>query len=160
MQQVTREMPDTQLLLVGEGKEKKELVDLTEKLGMAKKVIFQDTVSSSSEVLSAIDVFVMPSLKEGLGLAIMEAMASGLPIVASNIGGIRSLIQDKVTGILVEPADTKGLASAIIGLLQNKEKALSLGQKAKAFIKENFSEANMVCQTEQLYLECLGKKNL
>ena len=65
------------------------------------------------------DIFVMPSLHEGLGLALMEAMAAGVPVIGSCVGGIKTLINDGVTGLLVKPADSPGLAAAIVSMLKN-----------------------------------------
>lgn len=101
------------------------------------------------------DVFAMPSLKEGLGLALMEAMASGLAVVGSDVGGIKTLIADGSNGLLVKPADPKDLGAAITSLLKNKEKRKVLGENAKKFISTNFSSIKMVDETEKVYKECL-----
>jgi glycosyltransferase involved in cell wall biosynthesis len=89
----------------------------------------------------------------------MEAMASGLAVVGSNIGGIKSLIKNGDNGLLVEPTDVLGLTGAITELLQNPAKAESLGRAAQGFIKENFSQEKMVLETERVYLECLNGLN-
>jgi len=103
------------------------------------------------------DLFVLPSLKEGLGLALMEAMASGLGVIGSDVGGIRSLIQDRYNGLLVRPADIRGLSDKILELLQNPDQAKYLGNNARIFINQNFSQEKMVLETEKVYLECLNK---
>lgn len=149
---VLEKTPDAQLLIAGEGKMKDELVSLTQRLGIGKSVYFIPEVEDTNDVLSAIDVFVMPSLKEGLGLALMEAMACGLPVVGSDIGGIRSLIKNRESGLLVKTADAFGLSEAISELLQNPEEAKSFGAKARAFINENFSDSAMALETERVYL--------
>ncbi len=147
--------PAAQLLIVGEGKIKKELVKLSQALGTEKNVFFIPEVQDTRDVLSVMDVFVMPSLKEGLGLALMEAMASGRAVIGSEVGGIKSLIQHGVNGLLIKPADSKSLAAAILELLQNSKKRESLGKHAQDFISQNFSQEKMVLQTEELYLGCL-----
>ena len=128
-------------------------------MGIEESVFFMPEVSDTKDILSVMDLFVLPSLKEGLGLALMEAMASGLAVVGSNIGGIKSLIKDGDNGLLVEPADIKGLSAAITELLRNPDKAESLGRKAKIFINENFSEEKMVLETERVYAQCLNEKS-
>jgi glycosyltransferase involved in cell wall biosynthesis len=111
----------------------------------------------TQEILSALDLFVLPSLKEGLGLALMEAMACGLCVIGSDVGGIKSLIQDRYNGLLVRPADSRELSYAILELLQNPDRAESLGTNARIFINQNFSKEQMVLETEKVYLECLSE---
>jgi glycosyltransferase involved in cell wall biosynthesis len=158
MKTVLESMPQSQLLIVGEGKMKEELAGLTKSLEMERNVFFVERVVDTKDVLSAMDLFVMPSLKEGLGLALMEAMASGLAVIGSDTGGIRSLIQNNYNGLLVKPTDTVGLASTIVALLQNPEKREFLGKNARSFISQNFSQEKMVSQTEGVYLECVNAK--
>jgi glycosyltransferase involved in cell wall biosynthesis len=159
MAQVLKNIPDAQLLIVGDGKMKQELLSLTLRLGIEKSVFFIPSVLDTQEVLSLMDIFVMPSLKEGLGLALMEAMARGLAVIGSDIGGIRSLIKDGLNGLLVKPADAASLSNAILELLQDEDRAKSLGEAARVFIKENFSQEKMVLKTEEVYLECVGAKD-
>ena len=155
MKSVIEKIPDAQLLIVGEGKIQKELESLADKLGIGEKIRFIPAVSDTSGPLSAMDVFVMPSLQEGLGLSIMEAMLFGVPVAASEVGGIPSLVKDGITGILVKPEDSDGLALAIIDLLKNKEKASAMALAAKELIIREFSLEKMVEQTERVYFECL-----
>ncbi|MCX5706300.1 MAG: glycosyltransferase family 4 protein [Candidatus Omnitrophica bacterium] len=154
---VLGEYPRALLLIVGEGKMKDELIKLSETLGINKSVIFSPEIYDTIDVLSAMDIFVMPSLKEGLGLALMEAMACGLAVIGSDIGGIRSLIKDNFNGLLVKPRDTQALASAILGLLKNPQKSYSFAEAARNFITNNFSQEKMVLETERVYLECLNE---
>ena len=156
MKLVLEKFADAQLLIVGEGKEKDNLARLVNKLDISKNISFLPEVKDTREVLMAMDVFVMPSLKEGLGLALMEAMAAGLPVVGSNIGGIKTLIEDGVRGLLVEPGDFLGLSEAILELLQDPAKKELFGKQAQEFIAKDFSQEKMVSETERMYLECLG----
>jgi len=159
MKDVLERMPRAQLAIVGEGTMKEELVRLVTNLGIEKNVFFIPQVLDTTDVLSAMDLFVMPSLKEGLGLALMEAMAAGLAVIGSDVGGIRILIQDGSTGLLVKPKDAAALSRAILALLSDEEKRKYLGKNARDFIIENFSQEKMVGQTERLYLECLSEKD-
>ena len=157
MKVVIDEVPEAQLLIVGEGRMKKELVNLSSCLGIEKSVFFIPSVADTQEVLSIMDLFVLPSLKEGLGLSLMEAMAEGLAVIGSDVGGIRSLIQNGYNGLLVKSADSQGLSSAILELLRDAEKRTFLGNNARNFITENFSQEKMVLQTEEVYSECLPR---
>ena len=159
MGKVLEKYPRSNLLIVGEGKMQKELVGLVNSLGINKNVFFIPEIPDTTRALSAMDVFVMPSLQEGLGLALMEAMAEGLAVIGSNIGGIKTLIQDGQSGLLVEPADKNGLAQAILTLLNDPDKRLELGRRARDFIRNNFSQEKMVLETEKEYLNCLNIKD-
>ena len=155
MASVLEKVPGALLLIVGEGKMKNSLNDLTETLQIEKNVFFLPPVTETAEILSVMDIFILPSLKEGLGLSLMEAMAAGRAVIGSDIGGIRSLIKDRDNGLLVPPADCDGLARAIIELLNNPGLRQFLGNNARAFIKDNFSQERMLIETEKLYRACL-----
>jgi glycosyltransferase involved in cell wall biosynthesis len=155
MKDVVREVGGAQLLVVGEGKEKEKLVDLTRRLGLEKSVYFIPTVADTREALAAMDVFVMPSLKEGLGLSLMEAMAYGIPVIGSAVGGIATLIQDRATGLLVPPKDADRLGGAIIELLRDQQGASALAEKARVLIHVGFSREQMAAKTEEVYRQCL-----
>ncbi|MFH1269457.1 MAG: glycosyltransferase family 4 protein [Candidatus Omnitrophota bacterium] len=156
MREVIASIPAAQLLIVGEGRMREELTNLVKEEGVEKNVVFLPSVIDTQEVLSVMDLFVLPSLKEGLGLALMEAMALGLPVIGSGVGGIKSLIQDKYNGLLVGAADSRALSYAILELLQNPDKAKYIGNNARDFINRNFSQEDMVLKTEKVYLECLN----
>ncbi|MDP2937800.1 MAG: glycosyltransferase family 4 protein [Candidatus Omnitrophota bacterium] len=157
MEAVIARIPRAQLVIVGEGRMREELVNLTKTAGLEKSIFFLPSVMDTQEVLSGMDLFVLPSLKEGLGLALMEAMACGLCVIGSDVGGIKSLIQDKYNGLLVRPADTQELSRAILELLQNPAQAKSLGANARVFINQNFSQEKMISETEEVYSECLSR---
>ncbi|TRZ94274.1 glycosyltransferase family 1 protein [bacterium] len=158
MQTVIKSFSSAKLLIVGEGKMKPALVKEVNDLGIKDNVLFLAEAENTKDVLAAMDIFVMPSLQEGLGLALMEAMAQGLAVVGSAVGGIKSLIQDKVNGLLVEPADQAGLAGVIIKLLGDSLMRRDLGEQARKFIMHNFSKEKMVKETEGVYKQCLKEK--
>lgn len=160
MPQVIRSFPAAKLLIIGEGKMKKALTEEVDKLGIRDNVLFIPEARGTQEVLSAMDVFVMPSLQEGLGLALMEAMAQGLAVVGSRVGGIKTLIQNEVNGLLVEPGDSQGLAKSITGLFKDSQLRHNLGVNGRKFIIENFSQDKMVDATESLYKQYLKGKAL
>lgn len=159
MRIVLKDCPSAKLLIVGEGKTGRALVEQVNDLGIGDKVIFLAQAQNNRDILSAMDVFVMPSLQEGLGLALMEAMAQGLAVVGSSVGGIKTLIRDKENGLLVEPADSAGLARAIIKLFSDQPLRGELGMKARKFIMDNFSAAKMAEETERVYKKCLEKED-
>lgn len=147
--------PDAQLLIVGEGKMDKILRHMAAELDIERSVFFFPDVSSIREAYYAIDIFVMPSLNEGLGLGLMEAMAWGKPVIGSAVGGIVNLIRDGENGLLVPPSDSGGIARAIVRLLDAPDFAATLGNNARIFIAHNFSLDTMAEGTERVYKECV-----
>lgn len=156
MGEVIKKNAQAQLLIVGEGKMKQELVNLVKSLHIEENVFFVPSVDDTNKVLSAMDIFVMPSIKEGLGLALMEAMACGLSVIGSRVGGIKTLIENGVNGLLTKPADANALSEGISELLRNQQKSQALGINARVFINQNFSQDKMIDETERLYSQCLS----
>ena len=130
---------------------KDELIEQTINLKIDNLVFFVPSVKNLSIPLAVMDIFVMPSLQEGLGLSIMEAQARGVPVVASNVGGIPELVQNEETGLLVPSADVVALAKSIKYLLENESVALSMAEKAKNNIQSKFSIRLMADKTETFY---------
>jgi glycosyltransferase involved in cell wall biosynthesis len=105
--------------------------------------------------LSEFDIFVLSSVTEGFSIATIEAMGLGLPVVVTDSGGPREIVQHLSTGMLVSPGDPKALAAAIDELLEDAELAKNLGAAARASVREKFGiEQNLVAYTE-LYKSCL-----
>ena len=146
------------LIIIGDGPLREELESLTKQLNLQEKVIFTGTRKDIPKLLAALDVFVMPSITEGLSIAILEAMASYLPVAASRVGGIPEIVQDGVTGILVPSGDENALAQAISELLTNEEKASSMGIAGRRQVELNYSAVAMGNRVTELYMEALAKK--
>jgi glycosyltransferase involved in cell wall biosynthesis len=159
MKLVLSKIPDAQLFMVGEGRTEKGLKRLVRELGISDSVVFLPKSRNIPQVLYVMDVFVMPSLNEGLGLGLMEAMAWAKPVIGSRVGGIINLITPGQNGLLVNPCDVSGLSAAIVGLLNDPVKASNLGNNARIFINRQFSMQKMVEETERIYRECLDKKD-
>lgn len=151
LKKVVFRIPDVKALLVGEGKTENTLRRMAGRLGLSGHVRFFSVVNRTAEMLSLFDIFAVPSRQEGLGLSVMEAQAAGLPVVASRVGGIPSLIEDGKTGILVDPENSDALAEAIIKLLQDKNRRKEIGMAGREFIKQTYSADKMVDATIKLY---------
>ena len=156
MSDVLKTKPDAQLVIVGEGKAKQELINLTKKLGIAARVFFLGAISNTDEILSFMDIFVLSSLQEGLGLSLLEAMAMGKAVIASDVGGISDVVSPGKNGLLVSPANVEELSRAIIELLNNRKLAGEMGRKARKTVKEKFSLEKMAEETEKAYREVIG----
>ena len=157
--------PDVRMLIVGEtapgqGAYLTELTALADRLGVADRVIFTGLRSDVPELLGSAAVAVMPSLNEALSNVLLESMAAGAPVVATRVGGTPEALIDGVNGLLVEPGDAKGLATAIGRLLGDPQLAAALGRAARECIADRFSVDRMVQSTEQLYTSLLARKGV
>lgn len=158
--ELIRDRSDMKFLLVGDGPEEKRLKILSKALGLDNNVVFTGSVDDTKEAIRAMDIFVLPSRKEGLGLSLVEAMASGKPCIGTRVGGIVSLIEEGVTGLLVEPDDHRGLAKAIKYISDNKEKADLFKKAAQKRVAEDFTIDKMVSRIEETYEEVIsGRSN-
>jgi len=124
--------------------------------GVADRILFEG-FRAAAEVLPDLDVFVLPSLWEGFGLVLVEAMAAGRPIVASSVGPIPEVVVDGVTGLLVPPGDPAALASTIVRLLEDPDLATALGRAGLARVEAEFRLDSMIARTQALYEELMEK---
>lgn len=151
MAKVVERFKDVNLVLVGEGKFKDTLIALVKELSLSANVFFLPIINDQENILPLFDIFVMPSRQEGLGLSVMEAQAHGLPVIASDVGGLPTLVHDGKTGILFPKEDTDKLAKAIIRLIENPAKRNELGKAGQEFIRSNFSFEQMIDKTIDVY---------
>jgi glycosyltransferase involved in cell wall biosynthesis len=140
---------NSQLLIVGGGKDEKTLKQIALKLKT--KVFFLGKRDDVAEILPIMDVFVLPSLSEGFPVVILEAMASGLPVVATDVGGSREVVSDGKTGYIVKAGNPIKLAEKIKDLLDNDEKRKKFGKEGFRRVKENFSINKTVDGIESLW---------
>ncbi len=155
---VIRKVPSTHFLLVGDGPLKQEMVTLVERLGISKSVTFTGARNDIPELLSMMDICVLPSLSEGLSNSILEYMAASKPIIATKVGGTPELIEDRKTGLLVEPKNTAQLSEAIIHLIDNREEAKRYGEAARRVAEEKFSLPRAMGEYDALFREGTGKR--
>lgn len=160
MPTVLQDYPTVQFLIVGEGQLLAELKALVDSKELTSVVNFVGFRSDWVEVLRVIDVFVMPSIWEGLPITLLGAMASARPIVATRIKGITDVCGVEDVAILVEPSDSKALAQAINILLGDEVRALAFGRSARRRVEEEYSEKVMNSRIWQLYSEILTKKSI
>lgn len=139
------------LCLIGEGEERGRLEALAEKFGIGPRVIFSGFRSDAAQYLSAFDLFVLPSLKEGLPYALLEAGICGIPVVASDISGIRDIVSHTTLGVLVPPRESETLSHALARLAKDSARRNALGKKLAEHITRNFASAGMMRKTLALY---------
>lgn len=152
---VVQRFPKTIFLLVGDGRERPYLESMTSKLGIADKVIFAGMRTDIPEILSILDVFVLPSLNEGLPMALLEAQAARIPVVATSVGAIPDVLENGVTGILILPKDPQAIAEAIIMILSDKKFASGIAQKGFERVRDNFSSEKMGDKYLSIYKELI-----
>ncbi|MCH7615092.1 MAG: glycosyltransferase family 4 protein [Nitrospinae bacterium] len=151
-------MPDICCFIVGKGSEayQQKLFQLIEKRQLMANVVFAGFQKNVHEFINVFDVFVLPSLMEGFGIALLEAMAMSKPIVACRVGGIPEVIIDGVTGILVPPKDSNALAKALVGLLPDEQAKRRFGEAARKVVEERFSQEIAMKRIENLYRDLTG----
>lgn len=150
---VARDFPQARFLFVGDGVGRPEFERYASNLGLAERVIFTGFRTDVPKVLSQITVSVLPSLSEGLSNSLLESMAAGVPVVATRVGGNPEVVEDGVTGLLVEAKDPAALAQAIGRLLQDQEMCSRMSCAGREHVVQRFSVSKMVEATERLYVE-------
>jgi glycosyltransferase involved in cell wall biosynthesis len=150
---IIREAPRTLFVFVGDGPERVELERSAAETGLGGHVRFAGERSDMPEVYASLDVFVQPSFSEGMPMTVLEAMAAGLPIVATSVGAIPSLLQPAECGLLCRPNDADELADALLRVLRDGALARRLGNAAQQHLRERYSAEAMARQYLALYEE-------
>lgn len=140
-----------EFLIAGAGPEESNLRRVATSLGIDRHVTFAPNLSDFTTPIAALDVFCLPSLQQGLGTVMLEAMAMGKPVIASGVGGVYSVVKDGETGLVVPPCDSGVLAKRIIDLLDNPDRARSLGEAGRSLVNEQFGVERMIDQTTEVY---------
>ncbi len=143
------------LLLAGRGPAGEDLKALARELKLQERVFFPGQVEPSEKIYRALDVFCLPSRKEGLGVAALEAMASGLPVAASRVGGLEESVLDGVTGFLVPPGDPLALAEALEKLLRDGDLRRRMGRAGAERVEEHYTARAMGEGNRRIYQELL-----
>ncbi|MGH8132231.1 MAG: glycosyltransferase [Steroidobacteraceae bacterium] len=152
------ETPARQLCIVGDGPARGSLERLAADLGETHRVRFLGYRQDRIALLKALDVFVLPSSLEGIPRCVLESMAAGVPVVASDIPGCRTVVQDGVTGLLFPPGDVAGLASSLRQLLADPALRSSLAARAEALVRREFSAEGMAVRYAKLYRELAARR--
>lgn len=156
---IARQEPRARFLVVGDGPERGQLVKLSEELGVADRVRWAG-IRPGIEYLPLFDVFLQSSLWEGLSMAILEAMAAGLPTVATDVGGNPEVIINGKTGWLVPPRDEQALAAKVLQVLSDPARRRAMGEAARQYLQREFTEEQMVARVAALYQRLLQAKGL
>ena len=155
---VLEEIPDARLMLAGDGPCAIKLQEQAAKLGLNGHVDFLGRCSNIPEVLKQMSIFTLSSTTEGLPMTVLEAMAAGLPIVATDVGGNRELVQPPQCGLLVPARDASALSRAYIDLLRDPQRRAQMGAASRARAVQYFSIDHMLAEYKKLYDRLLTRK--
>ena len=155
-EQVQKEVP-SKLILVGDGPDRSECERLCRQLNLCEHVKFLGKQDGLVEILNAADVFLIPSQSESFGLAALEAMACGIPVVSSSVGGLPELIRHNETGFIAEIGDIERMAKYVIDLLTNDKKYKLFSKNSRKRAVESFDKSKIVPKYEELYKKLLTK---
>lgn len=157
---VRKKLPDAKFLMVGEGHLKNRLERKINKLGIAPNLILAGRRLDSAQIISMLDIFVLSSIREGQSNAILEAMALGKPVIATDVGGNTETVMHGVSGYLVPPRQPAILADRILELLEDKQKALAMGKQGRIIVSEKFNLGLMAQNYTELYNGLLAEKGI
>ena len=146
------------LLVIGDGYLRENLEQQAKQSGISNRIKFLGFRNDIAEILSILDIFILPSINEGMGRTLVEAMFLSKPIIATNVGGIPDLVKNDKSGILVPPKDPTAIANAIQQLLENKTLAKEMGKTGREIVKNEFTEKTMVEKIDKLYNDLLKEK--
>lgn len=157
-QRVRAVRPDVQFLVAGAGPEERNLRRVADALDLTDAVTFIPNLRDFTQALQAMDIFCLPSLKQGLGTTMLEAMAFGKPVIATGVGGVYSVIRENETGLVVPPRDSARLAERILELVNDPVRARVIAATGKALVCKDFTVQGMVRETAALYREVLDSE--
>ncbi len=153
MPSVLRSHPGVSLVIVGDGPERDKMEARIEEREVSEAVRLIGEVKDVAPILSGVDLFVNPSWAESFSYSVLEAMSLGMPIVATDVGGICEAIEDEVTGLLVQAREPGALAEAIVSMLDDRDQATAFGVTAQSRVKQHFTFTGMVDRTLGVYRE-------
>jgi glycosyltransferase involved in cell wall biosynthesis len=148
-------LPQIRLLIAGDGEERPSLEARAIELGLTGRVDFLGWRRDLPALYARVDVFVLTSLNEGTPVSLIEAMAAGVPAIASAVGGVPDVIEDGVTGVLIQPRQPEALATAIVEAVMQPERAYALAARARQSVRERFDSVRLVRDTERMYRQTL-----
>lgn len=155
--QIAPQWPDARLLLVGRGPEEERLRAMANRLELSARVRFAGEQADVAPSLEEMDLYVQSSIAEGMPNSVLEAMAVGLPVVATAVGGTPEVVADDETGLLVPPGDPAAMAAALTTLLADRAKAGAFGRAGRARVEADFGEATMLRRVEALLDRLVGQ---
>jgi len=146
-------------VIVGDGERREDLKDYAKKLGLEGSLIFTGWRQSLSSVYSDLDIVALTSLNEGTPVSIIEAMASGKPVIATDVGGVKDLIVDGENGFLAKSNDVKDFTDRLTKLIADKEQRSRFGKRGREIVREKYVKERLVRDIKRLYEDCLRERS-
>jgi glycosyltransferase involved in cell wall biosynthesis len=159
MESVVKKHKDAIMVVIGEGEQRESLTEHIKKSGLEKNFFLVGYIDHANEYLKALDIFVFPSIKEGLPYALLEAGMASLPVISTTVGGIPDIIEDMKTGILIQPKNTRDLTHAISFMLEHPKDIKRYGKSLKEQVSTKFSSIKMLENIDKLFSEAYKPKN-
>lgn len=156
---VVKKMPTLKIIIVGDGPERTFLKKLAQNMGLGKAVFFTGFLERIEDWLSIMDIFVISSKTEGSPLVLLEAMAAGLPVIATKVGEIPNILTHHQNGILIDYGNVKDLSDSILYLLNNLIKAKEMAVAGRKLVEQEYNVVKWIQQIESIYLNLLNKKH-
>jgi glycosyltransferase involved in cell wall biosynthesis len=151
--------PDIRCVVIGDGEERAGLEGYAEKLGIGEKIVFSGWKEEMADVYADLDIVALTSLNEGTPVALIEALAAGRPVVSTDVGGVKDVVEDGVNGYLVASGDAPGLAKHLFGLAGDPKKRDEFGRNGRRKVLQKYSKERLVKDIKALYEEALRKKD-
>jgi L-malate glycosyltransferase len=155
---ITHDLSNTFVMVVGEGPEENKLKALAQELGIADRIRFLGSRRDISELLHICDVFVLPSISEGMPVTLIEAMASGVPTVATCVGGNCEVVRDGITGFIVRDNEIGEISNRILTIINNKELGKTMGQAGAKWVGEAFNINKTIDSYTETYMKIAAKQ--
>jgi glycosyltransferase involved in cell wall biosynthesis len=155
--ELCKTFPGLKIVIAGEGPDRNRIEEMIQQYGLQSSVVLAGQQSNMPAVYAAMDIFVLPSLNEGLPMTVLEAMAASKPVIATRVGAIPSVIKDGENGLLVAPKDSEGLRNAVASLLNDPERRRQLGDQAHAWVSQNYTSEAMALKYREMYEGVMGK---
>ena len=156
---VVVEYPQVKVLIAGNGNEeyRRYLLGKINESELSPNILFTGFYGNIPLIMRCLDIYCLPSLSEGFNRSLLEAMACGLPVIATKVGGNIEIVQDGINGLLVMPGNPESLASAVRELVKDVEKSRKMGMEGRRYVEGKFSIKTNVARTEEIYEEVISK---
>lgn len=153
-----QQKPNVSCLIVGDGEYSLQLKALAQALGLSDKVLFTGRRNDVPRLYSAMDIFVLPSLEEAFPMVILEAMATGVPVVATGVGDIPRIIEDGSTGLIVKSRSSEALSQALTFVLENQDQVQDMATEARRVVEQNYSSDIMARRYKDVYKQVISNR--
>lgn len=155
---LARLLDNVHLAIVGDGEDRAKIEAMVVELGLEDRAHLLGWRMDMPEVMASFDVVILSSRNEGSPVALIEALAAGVPVVATDVGGVRSVVTDRESGYLVPSGDNSGMAAAISSLISEPDRSRIMGEAGRRYVLERFNQQRLVSDIRELYLELLEQK--